>query len=268
MPIDELVSLDRWAVGCAAKLQRSIEQAYERYDFHSIYQALHNFCVVEMGGFYLDIIKDRLYTTGTDSHPRRSAQTAMFVIAEAMTRWIAPIMSFTAEEVWREMPGDRDASVFFSTWYELPDPESAQAKAINWEPLIRVRESVLKALEDLRVAEVIGSGLDASIEVFADGELFEQLQRLGDELRFVFITSEARVRPAQDRPQTEGQAGDGRQLLLQGDGFWVAATVTAHEKCIRCWHRRPEVGQVPGHPEICQRCAGNVEGPGEVRRFA
>ena len=268
LPIDQLISLDRWAVGSAARLQRSIEQAYDRYDFHSIYQALHNFCVVDMGGFYLDIIKDRLYTTGTDSHPRRSAQTAMFLIAEAMTRWIAPIMSFTAEEIWREMPGERDASVFLSTWYELPDPEDCEMAAVNWESLIRVRDSVLKALEDLRVAEVIGSGLDASVEVFAQGPLLEQMRQLGDELRFVFITSGAVARPAHEKPEQAADVSDTGQIVFEGDGFWIAAAATEFEKCIRCWHRRPEVGQVPGHPEICERCAGNVEGPGEERQYA
>jgi isoleucyl-tRNA synthetase len=268
VPIDQLVSLDRWAVGCAARLQVTILKAYDRYDFHHIYQALHNFCVVEMGGFYLDIIKDRLYTTGTDSHPRRSAQTAMFLIAEAMTRWIAPIMSFTGEEIWREMPGDREPSVFFSTWFELPAPENLDATDIDWTALIQVRETVLKALEDLRVAEVIGSGLDASVEIFADGDLLEQLQRLGDELRFVFITSEATARPLQDLPRSVGPGVQAGQTVLEGDGFRVAATATAFEKCVRCWHRRPDVGQVSGHPEICQRCAGNIEGPGEERQFA
>jgi len=268
VPTDQLISLDRWAVGSAARLQRSIQDAYDRYDFHSIYQALHNFCVVDMGGFYLDVIKDRLYTTGTDSHPRRSAQTAMFLILEAMTRWIAPIMSFTAEEIWREMPGDRDTSVFFSTWYELPAPDDTPGAAVNWAPLIQVRESVLKALEDLRIAEVIGSGLDASVEVFAEGLLLEQLLQLGDELRFVFITSEATARPAQERPRAEAQVSEGRQVVLEGDGFWIVAKATEFEKCVRCWHRRPEVGEVPGHPEICERCARNVEGPGEARQFA
>jgi isoleucyl-tRNA synthetase len=268
LPVDQLISLDRWAVGCAARLQRSIEQAYDRYDFHSIYQALHNFCVVDMGGFYLDIIKDRLYTTGTDSHPRRSAQTAMFLIAESMTRWIAPIMSFTAEEIWREMPGERDASVFLATWYGLPDPDATEKGPVNWESLIRVRESVLKALEDLRIAEVIGPGLDASVEVFAEEPLLGQLQQLGDELRFVFITSEANARPMVERPQHDGAGAHAGRIVFEGDGFCVVVAATAFEKCIRCWHRRPEVGQVPGHPEICERCASNVEGSGEERLYA
>jgi len=255
VPTGELVALDRWAVGRAAQQQRAIFEAYERYDFHSIYQVLHNFCVVDMGGFYLDVIKDRLYTTGADSHPRRSAQTAMFHIAEAMVRWLAPILSFTADEIWRELPGERDNSVFLSTWYELSDPRDA---TLDWNRLVRIRETASKALEDLRAADVIGSSLDASLEIFADGEIFEQLRSFGDELRFVFITSEVRVSPANERPDA----------ALAGEGYWVLASATEHEKCIRCWHRRPDVGSVPGHPEICARCAGNVDGPGEERRFA
>ena len=142
-----------------------------------------------------------------------------------------------------------------TTWYELPEPKES---SLDWDRLIRVRETVSKSLEDLRVDDVIGSGLDAGVEIFADGSLSEQLQSLGDELRFVFITSEARVRPATERP-------DG---AMQADGYWVAVSKTASEKCTRCWHRREDVGAVSGHPEICTRCAGNVDGPGEERRFA
>ena len=259
LAIDQLVSLDRWAVARAGALQRSVIDAYDRYDFHGIYQELHNFCVVDMGGFYLDVIKDRLYTTGADSHPRRSAQTAMFLIAEAMVRWIAPILSFTAEEIWREMPGERNASVFLGAWFELPEPGPPD---LDWGRLIEVRDSVSKALEELRVADVIGSGLDASVEIFADGALLEALQSLGDELRFVFITSQARARPVNEAPAGEGQ------VRIDGNGYSVAAAATAFEKCIRCWHRRLDVGSVSGHPEICGRCAENVDGPGEIRQFA
>ncbi len=254
--IDDMVSLDRWAVGRATELQGAVTDAYDRYQFHEIYQALHNFCVVDMGGFYLDVIKDRLYTTGAESRPRRSAQSAIFLIAEAMVRWLAPILSFTADEIWREMPGERDVSVFLATWFELPVP-SVQDD-LDWDRLIGVRETVSKALEDLRAADVIGSGLDASVEIFADDALLAQLTRLGDELRFVFITSDARARPAADRPAD----------AVAGEDHWVAAAATEFQKCIRCWHRRPDVGSVSGHPEICARCAANVDGPGEVRRFA
>ena len=255
VPGEELVDLDRWAVDRAAQLQRSIMAAYDRYDFHTIYQELHNFCVVDMGGFYLDIIKDRLYTTGQDSHPRRSAQTAMMHVVEALARWIAPILSFTAEEIWSEIPGEREASILFSTWYTCPE---TGGQVLDWPRLIRVRESVSRALEDLREAGTIGSSLDARVRIFADDELLEVLQPLGDELRFVFITSEAAVYPFGDRPA---------DAIVEA-GYAVSVSATGNAKCIRCWHRREDVGSVAGHPDICGRCADNVVGDGEQRLFA
>jgi isoleucyl-tRNA synthetase len=255
LPADELIDLDRWAMARAARLQESICDAYERYEFHIIYQELHNFCVVDMGGFYLDVIKDRLYTTGTDSRPRRSAQTAMMHIAEAMVRWIVPILSFTGEEIWRALPGKRDASVLLTTWYEFPDVGDLE---LDWERLIRIRNSVAKALEDLRTSNVIGSGLDARVEVFADGEVLAELQRLGDELRFVFITSEAFASPAAERPDDAMEAED----------VWIRVAATENGKCTRCWHRRPDVGVVAKHPELCGRCVDNIDGEGEARAYA
>jgi len=255
LPADELIDLDRWAMARAARLQKSICAAYERYEFHIIYQELHNFCVVDMGGFYLDVIKDRLYTTGTDSRPRRSAQTAMMHIAEAMVRWIVPILSFTGEEIWRALPGKRDASVLLTTWYEFPDVGDLE---LDWERLIRIRNSVAKALEDLRISNVIGSGLEARVEVFADGEVLAELQRLGDELRFVFITSEAFASPASERPDDAMEAED----------VWIRVAATENRKCTRCWHRRPDVGVVAKHPELCGRCVDNIDGEGEARAYA
>ncbi len=252
--IDELVALDRWAVARAGRLQGVIMRAYEAYDFHRIYQELHNFCVVDMGSYYLDVIKDRLYTTGSASHPRRSAQTAMYHIAEAMVRWLAPILSFTAEEIWQALPGEREPSVFFATWYELPTV--FDDGGVDWRRVQQVRESVTKSLEELRVASEIGSGLDADVTVAANGELFTELDRLGDELRFVFITSDARVAQlcADDEPGEQG--------------FAIRVAASDDAKCVRCWHRRPDVGSVAAHPELCARCVGNIEGAGEVRRFA
>jgi isoleucyl-tRNA synthetase len=255
VPADELVDLDRWAIDRAAQLHRSVVAAYDKYDFHTIYQELHNFCVVDMGGFYLDIIKDRLYTTGTDSHPRRSAQTAMMHIAEGLVRWVTPILSFTGEEIWKELPGKRDTSVFFSTWYEFPVTDE---QSLDWPRLIRIRESVSKALEDLREAGTIGSSLDAGVQIFADGELSAALQQLGDELRFIFITSEASVHSLDDKPAD----------AVVDDGYAVSVSATERTKCIRCWHRREDIGSVHGHPEICGRCADNVDGGGERRVFA
>ena len=250
VPADELVDLDRWAVQQAGELQEKITAAYRDYAFHRVYQDLHNFCVVEMGGFYLDIIKDRLYTTGADSHPRRSAQTAMYHIAEAMTRWLAPIMCFTAEEIWAEMPGERADSVMLSEFYELP---SIGELKVKWSDLQHVRTQVDKQLEAARNDNKIGSPLEAGVVVKVNGRLKEELEKLGDELRFVFITSEARV-----------EEGEG---MVDGE-IPIEVIPSAHEKCIRCWHRREDVGSIAGHPEICGRCVDNVDGPGETRQFA
>ena len=253
--IEELVDLDRWAVLRAGNLQEKLQEAYRSYAFHRVYQELHNFCVVDMGGFYLDILKDRLYTTGANSHPRKSAQTAMYLISEAMVRWLAPILSFTAEEIWNELPGERPASVLLTQFSELPKDA---AMRVEWKPLIALRDAVAKALEDLRDQGTIGSALEATAVVYADGDLRKTLESLGDELRFVFITSEAKVLPLSDAPAD----------AVKADGCSIVVGPSADPKCIRCWHRRPDVGAVAEHPEICGRCVTNVEGPGEQRQYA
>ncbi|MDP6151655.1 MAG: class I tRNA ligase family protein, partial [Gammaproteobacteria bacterium] len=259
VPVGELVDLDRWAIQRAASLQESILQSYESYAFHRVYQELHNFCVVDMGGFFLDILKDRLYTTGAESHPRRSAQTAMYHIVEAMVRWFAPILTFTAEEIWQALPGEREKSVFLATFKEVPGGDK---KVVDWDRLIQVREAVAKELETLRDAGDIGSPLEAVVTVYADGTLRDSLAALGDELRFVFITSEADVKPLSEAP-----ASDDSNAETNG-GYCVVTGPSEHAKCIRCWHRREDVGSVDGHPEICGRCVENVDGKGETRAFA
>ena len=169
-----MLCLDRWAVERTRQLQEQVLQAYERYEFHRIYQLVHNFCAVDMGSFYLDIIKDRQYTTQKDSVPRRSAQTAMYHVIESLVRWLAPILSFTAEEIWQHIPGQREDSVLLSGWYELPPayfPESEILQEMGrdfWERIILVREAVSKELEKLRVDGQIGSSLDAEVDLYAD----------------------------------------------------------------------------------------------------
>ena len=235
--------------------------AYRSYQFHLIYQKVHNFCSVDLGGFYLDITKDRLYTTGPKSLPRRSAQTAMFYIAEALTRWLAPILSFTAEEIWRFMPGARSESVFFNTWFELPK-DLAQRPSIDWDAILNVRSAISRELEKLRNAGSIGAPLDAEVDVYASPPLLETLQSFGEELRFVFITSAARVHPASNRPADAAAAAEG-----EANSTWIVVKPTAATKCVRCWHKREDVGHDSRHPELCGRCVTNVEGPGEVRHF-
>jgi isoleucyl-tRNA synthetase len=257
----ELVAIDRWALWRTQQLQEEVLAAYRNYQFHLIYQKVHNFCSVDMGGFYLDVLKDRLYTTPTRSHARRSAQTAMFWICEAMVRWLAPILSFTAEEIWSFMPGARNESVFFNTWVALPQG-AGQRPSIDWDAILNLRSAVSRELEKLRNAGAIGAPLDAEIDVYAAPSLLQTVQPFGEELRFVFITSGARVHPADQRPADAVAAEEGESNLA-----WIVARPTSAAKCVRCWHKRPDVGSIAKHPELCGRCATNVDGPGEQRRY-
>jgi isoleucyl-tRNA synthetase len=259
--IDDLVAVDRWALWRTQQLQNEVIEAYRNYQFHLIYQKVHNFCSVDLGGFYLDVLKDRLYTTPAHSPPRRSAQTAMFWIAEAMARWLAPILSFTAEEIWRYMPGARDESVFLQTWCVLP--KAAQEEPdVDWAAILQLRSAVSRELEKLRNTGAIGAPLDAGIDLYCSGELLQTLQSFGEELRFVFITSDARVHPAQERPAQAVAAEEG-----EGNAAWIVVQPTDAAKCVRCWHKRPDVGQHAEHPELCGRCVANVTGSGEQRRW-
>jgi isoleucyl-tRNA synthetase len=262
LPIEQLLPLDRWILGQAHALQSDLRTAYDEYQFHHVYHRLHNFCSGELGGFYLDIIKDRQYTTASDSLPRRSAQTSLFHLAEALCRWIAPILSFTAEELWENMPGERVDSVFLSQWYAmLPAPETeGPLSADFWSEMMSVRQQVNKALELAREQGNLRGSLDAAVTLYADGRLLERLRSLGDELRFVLITSEATV-------VEMGSAPDGA-VDAEGMALRIQVEPAVSKKCERCWHRRPDVGEHSAHPTLCGRCVTNIDGPGEVREFA
>ena len=263
LPFDEMLALDKWAIGRAGALQEELRRAYDTYQFHHIYQKLHNFCVVDMGGFYLDIIKDRQYTTRADSLPRRSAQTALYHIVEAFTRWIAPILSFTADELWEAMPGNREGSIFTAEWYELQRlPADSLLGNDYWQFVMEVKTVVNKALEAKRNAGQVGKSLAAEVTLFCDDKVMEQLQRLGDELRFVLITSSAVVKPLS---ASENQAD---VLVTDIEGLKVKVEASPYQKCVRCWHHLADVGKHPQHPEICGRCVENVDGPGEARAYA
>jgi isoleucyl-tRNA synthetase len=259
VPVAEMLALDRWALARTRALQDEITEAYRKYTFHLIYQKVHNFCIVDLGGFYLDVIKDRMYTTGTDSRARRSAQTAMFHIAESMVRWLAPILSFTAEEIWRYLPGKRGESVFLETWHPVPETPS---DPIDWPALIQLRTDVVRELEKLRDAGSIGAPLDAVVDVYCAPDEYARFNVLGDELRFLFITSEARVHEASTPPDNAVLATNTGRA-----GVWITLEPSSDTKCIRCWHRRPDVGRYADHPELCGRCVTNVDGPGEQRKF-
>jgi isoleucyl-tRNA synthetase len=264
--LDDMVALDRWAVWRAQQVQQEVLQAYREYQFHLIYQKVHNFCAVDMGGFYLDVIKDRMYTLGVNNRARRSAQTAMYYICEAMTRWLAPVLSFTAEEIWKFLPqqssGSREESVFLSSWFSFPTGADHRP-AIDWDAVLALRGAVLRELEKLRVAGGIGAPLDAEVNVYCAPAMLSVLKPIGDELRFVFITSDAKAQSAEARPSdaVAAEAADSNQA-------WISVRPSAYTKCVRCWHKRDDVGKHAAHPELCGRCVSNIEGPGESRGIA
>ncbi|MFX1726162.1 isoleucine--tRNA ligase [Stenotrophomonas sp. AS1] len=247
----DMVALDRWIVHRAFEVQEKIKAAYTGYNMAEIVQLLLNFCSVDLGSVYLDVTKDRLYTMPVDSRGRRSAQTAMYHIAEAFTRWIAPILSFTADELWGYLPGERKENVLFATWYEglAPLPADAPLNAADFDQLLALREQVAKVLEPMRANGAIGAALEAEITVAADGETAARWQPLAEELRFLLISGDVQVRPATT------------------DEVFVSAQPTGKQKCVRCWHYRADVGSVAAHPELCGRCVTNIDGAGEDRRW-
>ncbi|HEY2807646.1 MAG TPA: isoleucine--tRNA ligase [Steroidobacteraceae bacterium] len=256
----QMVALDRWVLERTAALQAEIRDAYRRYTFHLIYQKVHNFCSVDLGGFYLDVIKDRMYTTPARGLARRSAQTAMFHMAEAMVRWLAPILSFTAEEAWAYLPGARAESVFHATWHALPE---VPAGAVDWEALMKLRTDVTRELEKLRDTGAIGAPLDAKVDVYCTAAEYPRYSALGKELRFLLITSHAHVHEAASAPP-----GSVPALNTASPGVWISVAPSTDEKCVRCWHHRADVGSDARHPLLCARCVSNVEGPGEARQYA
>ena len=261
---EQMLILDRWAVDRALQLQEELISAYEEYQFHQIYQKLHNFCGMELGGFYLDIIKDRQYTTQENSIARRSAQTAMYHIIQAMSRWLAPVLSFTADEIWSHIPGQQGETIFLDTWYEglFALPEGVMNREF-WGQVIEVREAVSKQLEKLRVAGGVGSSLDAEVGLYCGQELHDKLKQFEDELRFILITSYAKV--GRDMEKSEEAV---HFTLSNNDELWVVVSPSSHKKCVRCWHHREDVGTHTEHEELCGRCIENVDGKGEQRKYA
>jgi len=259
---EDMVALDRWIVAQTLTLQNEVIEAYNSYSLHVVYQKLMHFCSIELGSFYLDIIKDRQYTAKSDSNARRSCQTALFHIAESLVRLMAPILSFTADEIWGRMPGERDEFVFTGVWYEGLFGLSEQETVDNasWTQILSVRAEVNKSLEIARKENVIGGGLEAEVTLYASDELTTLLNLLDDELRFVLITSKADVKPLSEAPS------DATNTEI--DGLSVVVTKSAAEKCSRCWHHHETVGKSEAHPELCGRCITNIDGEGEQRKFA
>ena len=245
LPVAEWIEIDRYALQMAERLQRQVLKDYDEFAFHFVVQKLQAFCSEDLGGFYLDILKDRLYTAATDSSARRSAQNALYHVAHSLLRLIAPILSFTADEAWKVFRRDEQDSVLLHTWHSFPDAGGDLCK--RWDEIRVARSEVQKEIESWRAAGKIGSSLQAEIEVKAQGARFELLKSLGDDLRFVFITSQATV---------------------VRDAHGIVVTPSPHAKCERCWHYRADVGADPAHAQICGRCMQNLYGAGEPRTYA
>lgn len=260
VPAGEMLLLDQWAVQQAHDVQAAVIAAYEGYDFPEIVQRIQNFCTNEMGSIYLDITKDRLYTMQTDSRGRRSAQSAMFHILEALVRWLAPITSFTAEEIWPLLPGKRDASVLFETWYEgLAALQASPDQRNKWNELFAMRSTASRVLEGMRAAGWIGASLQSELVIHSEKALLDRHAQGAGELRFFFICSEVGLADVTAKPADAVQ--------VDGLNAWISAKPSASQKCVRCWHYRADVGSHPDDPELCGRCVTNVAGKGEQRQW-
>ncbi|MFI4968617.1 MAG: isoleucine--tRNA ligase [Lysobacterales bacterium] len=267
LPVEQCLLLDQWAVQQAYDVQQAVIAAYARHDFPEIVARVQNFCTNELGSLYLDITKDRLYTMQADSAGRRSAQSAMYRIVEALVRWIAPVLSFTAEEIWPLIPGKRGESVLFETWYDgLAAMQATPQQRSWWADLLSIRAGASRLLEGMRGAGAIGASLQADVVVHADAATRARYAEVADELRFFFITSNLALADLAVRPDPTERT-DVQGVEIEGAEVWVAAKPSDALKCIRCWHYRADVGTHAEHPEICGRCVENVDGDGEVRRW-
>jgi isoleucyl-tRNA synthetase len=265
--VEDSLLLDQWAVQQAHDVQQAVLAAYERFDFPEVVARIQNFCTNELGALYLDITKDRLYTMPTDSHGRRSAQSAMFRITEALVRWLAPMLAFTADEIWHAMPDTsapvkRGDSALFETWYEgLAATQGTPEQRRYWADLLAMRDTAAHVLEGMRKDGALGAALEANLVLHVDPALHARYAAMAEELRFFFIVSGLELAPLEPRPT------DAVQVPIDGAQVWLSARVSDAAKCVRCWHRRPDVGTHAEHPELCERCIINVETSGEDRRW-
>jgi len=255
LPVAEWVEIDRYALAMTRAMAAECEGGYKKFEFHTVVQRLQTFCSEDLGGFWLDILKDRLYTTGAKSAARRSAQSALHHVTQILLRLMAPILSFTADEAWAVLNPVRGSqppdSVFLHTWKEtLPAQDGEKELGEKWLRIRAIRAAVTRKLEDARSAGEIGSSLQAEVEIGVAAGDAALLRSLGEDLKYVFITSKAAL----------------RESTAQEPG--VAVKASAGVKCERCWHYRPDIGVSAKHPTICGRCVSNLEGPGEVRRHA
>jgi isoleucyl-tRNA synthetase len=250
LPVDQWLEIDRYALELTQRLQDNILADYDRYEFHLAMQKFVSFCSEDLGGFYLDILKDRLYTAGETSHARRAAQSALYHITHALMRLMAPILSFTANEIWQTLGLSEDKSVFEDVWYELPTHGMTESEIETWKNIFGLRVLANKEIEEKRTQGLVGSSLQAELDIYASGKVYEQFSKLSDDLRFVLIVSRATLHKGEN---------DSVELEVQP---------SKNTKCDRCWHYRADVGADTAHPSICGRCVSNLFGAGEPRKYA
>jgi isoleucyl-tRNA synthetase len=250
LPVAQWLEIDRYALSMTQELQSDMLAAYERYEFHVVAQKFVSFCSEDLGGFYLDILKDRLYTAGAQSLSRHSAQSALWHITQSLLKLMAPILSFTAEEAWADVSGRSDDSVLLHQWHQFPPTQEADLLP-KWKKIRDFRARVTKQLEEVRAAGGIGSSLQAELDVYAFGSEYDALVSLGDDLRFVLITSRASLHHAASEADEQ-----------------IVVTPSVQQKCERCWHYRADVGTHADHLHICGRCVSNLYGDGEPRAHA
>jgi isoleucyl-tRNA synthetase len=249
LPVGQWLEIDRYALVLTEHLQEAVKRDYACYEFHLIAQKLQTFCSEDLGGFYLDILKDRLYTAGENSAARRSAQNALYHISHGLVRLMAPILSFTAEEAWEVLSGKQDTSVFEDGWYELPKNNMDENFSRDWSNIRNTREIANKQIEEKRAQGLLGSSLQAELDIYASGAIYESLARTGEDLKFILISSRA-------------------TLHKRDTGFSIEVTPSTCAKCERCWHYRADTGSDARHPTLCGRCVSNLFGVGETRNYA
>ena len=251
LPVEEWLEIDRYALYLTHKLQTEVLADYEKYEFHLAVQKLVSFCSDDLGSFYLDILKDRLYTSGENSPARRAAQSTLHHITQTFMRLIAPILSFTADEIWHTLNLGEEKSVFEDVWYDIPAHGLQANKIKAWQSIIASRANAAKEIEVLRAAGNVGSSLQAELEFYVSDDSFDSLNSLADDLRFVTITSSAKVTKVANQAEQK-----------------IVVSASKYKKCERCWHYVESVGCIAEHPTICGRCVSNLFGAGEARKYA
>jgi len=243
------VELDKWIINATKNLEKNVIKDYENYSYHTAVQKIHNFCVNELGGIYLDIVKDRLYTTGKNSHARRSCQTSLDYICNILVRLIAPILSYTAEEIWQTHPSlkEQGESIFLNTYGYKQIYNEVKLTSENWSRIFEIKDLVNQSIENMRSENNIKGSLDSIVTLHLEDEDYSLLQKIGKELHFIFISTDAQIKKA--------------------DSFSIEISVSDDPKCSRCWHRCKSVGTIKGHEEACSRCVENIENDGELRHF-